>query len=61
MIKKTLPIAGLAVAFAVITTVSILSQPGMDGDATRSIAQIDANALTLKARNLTVQVIDDAI
>jgi hypothetical protein len=61
MIKKTLPIAGLVVGLAVIATASILTQPSMDGDAAPVIAQIDANTLTLKARNLPVQVIDDAI
>jgi hypothetical protein len=61
MIKKTLPIAGLVVGLAVIATASILTQPTMDGDAAPVISQIDANALTLKARNLPVQVIDDAI
>jgi hypothetical protein len=61
MINKALPIAGLVVGLAVIATASILTQPTMDGDAAPVIAQIDANVLTLKARNLPVQVIDDAI
>ena len=61
MIKKTLPLACLAVGVVAIGIVSLVSPPSINGKAAPFVAQIDANDLTLKARNLPIQSIDDAI
>ena len=61
MLNRKLLIACLSAGFAVTATVSILTQPRGDGEAASSIVQIDENDLTLKARNLPIQVIDDAV
>ena len=61
MIKKALPLACLVVGFAAIAITSVVSPSGMDGKAAPFVAHIDANDLTLKARNLPIQSIDDVI
>ena len=60
MINKTLLIACLVAGCAIVTTMSIVTQPMDDGAASFS-AQIDANDLTLKTRNLPIQMFDDAV
>ena len=62
MVKKTFLVASLGVGFAVIAFVSIATQSRMDDPAAAvSVSQVDANALTLKARNLPIQTLDNAI
>ena len=62
MVKKALLVACLGAGCAVMAIVSIAMQARMDEpDAVASASQVDADALTLKARNLPIQTLDDAI
>jgi len=61
MVKKAFLVASLAMGCAVMAAVSIATQARMDPEAVVPVSQIDANALTLKAGNLPIQMLDDAI
>jgi hypothetical protein len=60
MVKKPFLIACVGVGFAVIATMSILSQPSTDGENPFS-SQLDVIDLTLNAPNLPIHVTDGAI
>ena len=62
MVKKAFLIACLGAGFAVVGMLSFVTQvPINDPQAAISVSQVDADALTLKARNLPIQILDDAI
>jgi hypothetical protein len=69
MVKKTLMAGGLGAGFAVMALVSIVAQAPIDEPMAAlavpvgalPASHIDAFALTLKARNLPIQPIDNAI
>jgi hypothetical protein len=62
MVKKAFLVASLGVGCAVMAMVSIATQPRLDeAEVVAPASQVDANALTLKARNLPIQTLDDAI
>jgi hypothetical protein len=62
MVKKAFLVASLGMVCAVMAAVSIVTQPRMDDlEAVVPVSQVDADALTLKARNLPIQAFDNAI
>ena len=59
MVKKTLLVGCLGAGFAVMAVASIATQPRMDEqEAAPLTMRVDANELTLKARNLPIQTFD---
>jgi hypothetical protein len=62
MVKKAFLVASLGMVCVVMAAVSIATQPRMDDPQdVAPVAQVDANDLTLKARNLPIQTFGDAI
>jgi hypothetical protein len=62
MVKKAFLVTSLGMVCAVMAAVSIATQPSMDDlEAVVPVSQVDADALTLKVRNLPIQALDNAI